>query len=306
MSLTSADEKVIRRIQEGAYKAYPEDRYTDPAIVPGGVVTFLSFTFLLFHFVFAEGFPIPLEFALIGTLIGICLLIPGIIVWYYFRTVYSYLGLRRFQVALSITALELSNHGHKDVQPLLDSSYPAEYQLLRLFVSVGPGVLLKRMEGVNWDSEALAAMIKQSETYTASLTGLSGALALLGGLFTIPTYLLLFFISGVHIPFLLFLGLLLIILGGAMLFHTRRKVKSLRNTESQEIDSADVPQLTETISSKCSVNDVLSLIKHSYSHPLRILVLAVYANLEYTGRFYHTGNGIELREAYLLPTIGVR
>jgi LPXTG-motif cell wall-anchored protein len=306
MSLTSEDEKVIRRIKEGAYKAYPEDRYVDPAIAPGGVVTFLFFTFLLFHFVFAGGFPIPLEFAMIGTLIGFCLLIPGIVVWYYFRTVYSYLGLRRFQVALSITALDLSNSGHNTVQPLIDPSYPAEYQLLTLFMSVGPGNLLKRMGGVNWDSEALAAMIKQSETYTASLTGLSGALALLGGLITIPTYLLLFIISGAQNPFLLFLGLLLLILGGAMLFHTRRKVKSLRNIESQENDSADVPQLADTVSSECSVDDVLSLIKHSYSHPLRILVFGVYGNLEYTGRFYHTGNGIELREAYLLPAIGVR
>ena len=43
---------------------------------------------------------VPVEFALIGTLIGICILIPGLIVWYYFRTAYSYLGLRRFLLKL--------------------------------------------------------------------------------------------------------------------------------------------------------------------------------------------------------------
>ena len=100
MSLTKADEKVIKRIREGEHKTYPEDRYVDPAIMPGALVTFLSLTFLLFSFIFPDGYPIPVEFALIGTLIGICILIPGLIVWYYFRTAYSYLGLRRFLLKL--------------------------------------------------------------------------------------------------------------------------------------------------------------------------------------------------------------
>jgi len=306
VSLTSADEKVIQRIKEGAHKAYPEDRYVDPALIPGGVVTFLSLTFLLFHFIFADGFPIPFELALSGTLIGICLLIPGLIVWYYFRTVYSYLGLRRFQVALSITALELSNHGHKDVQPLIDSIYPAEYEYLRIFTAIGPSTLLKRMEGIHWDSETLARMTRQTETYAASLIGFVGALALIGGLIFLPVYFLMFLMLRIQNMFLLFLDFLLLIFGIVILLHTRRKLRALKDTMPKESAPTDIPRLVDITSSECSVDDVLSLISLGYSHPLRILVLGAYNTLEYTGRVYHTGNGIELREAFLLPTIRMR
>lgn len=304
MSLTSADEKVIHRIKEGEHKAYPEDRYVDPAIMPGAIVFFLSLIFVLFSFIFPSDTPLFFEPALIGTIIGMCLLVPGIAVWYHFRTVYSYLGLRRFQLALSITALDLMNHGHKDVKPLIDPIYPSEYQYLTLFTSMGPGNLLKRIQGVHWDSETLSRMTRQAETFSASLIGLSGALAILGGLILLPAYILLFLMSGSHNMFLLVLGVMIFILGGAMLFHARRKIRSIKDATPSEIDSIDIPQLSSFSPSECSVDDVLSLIRLAYSHPLRILVVGKYNALEYTGRVYHTGSGIELLETYLLPTIG--
>jgi hypothetical protein len=301
MSLTSADEKVIKRIKEGEHKAYPEDRYVDPAIIPGGVVTFLSLTFLLFSFIFPDGGSIPFEFAMIGTLIGISLLIPGITVWYYFRTVYSYLGLRRFQVALSITALELSNHEYRNVESIISPHYPSEYEYLTLFTSIGPGTLLKRMGGVHWDSETLTKMIRQAERFTVSMTGLSGGLAFLGSLILLPVYFLLFLMSGTHNIFLISLGVLLFIMGTLMILHTRRKIRVLNEVEPLSSESVDVAQIADISSPKCSVEDVLSLIRLGYSHPIRLLMLETYRALEYTGKVYHTGDGIELREAYLLP-----
>lgn len=300
MSLSTADEKVIKRIKDCEYKAYPEQRYVDPAIVPGGFVTFLSFIFLMISFIFPGNHPVPTEYSLLGTLVGICLLIPGIIVWLYFRQTYSFVGLRRFQVSLSITALELANHGIDNVKPIISPKCPEEFQYLPLFVALGPGTLLSRLQGLDWAPETLARMKRQSEKYTASITAFAGALALLGGLITLPLFVLLSLFSASGGPFFPLLGLFLLLLGVGILLNSRRKLRNLEKQESELTDS-NAPHIASQLSSERSVKDVLALIKLGYAHPIRVLVLDTYSDLEYTGRTYLTGDELEIREALLQP-----
>lgn len=306
MSLTSADKKVIKRIKEGERKAYPEQILVDPSLMPGFLCTFLPAIFLLFSVIFPEtGGPLPFDLALLGTLIGICILIPGIIVWLYFRNVYSYLGLKRFQIALSITALELSNLGHQNVQPVINPIFPSEYEFLTLFTSIGPSNLLKRMEGIQWDSETIAKMVRQQEKFTTSIMVFVSVLALGGGLIAFPAILVLSIISGTVNLFMLLLAILLVLFGVVMLLNSRRKLGILKDEKPETVDSENLSHLVELTSAKCSVEDVLSLIRLGYTHPIRLLVVETYRALEYTGRVYYTGDDIELREAYLLPASGI-
>ena len=303
MTLTKADEKVIQKIKEGDRKVYPEQIYVDPAIAPGAFITLLSLMFLMVSVVFtATPGPVPFELALLCTIIGIIALVPGIIVWYYFRTMYSYLDMKRFQVALSITALELSNLGHKKVQAIISPTYPQEYEFLSLFLAIGPSNLLKRMKDVQWDSESLDSMVKQQEKFTYAMTGFVGALALFGGLVAIGSTALLSLMSGTVELFLLALSLFILFFGVVAIFRARRKLGALEKEEPKLNDSDAIPGIAESLSEKCSVEDVLSLIRIGYTHPIRILVVGTYSALEYTGREYYTGDGLAFREAFLLPS----
>lgn len=295
--------KVIKKIKEGAHKVYSEQVYVDAALMPGILITFLSGMFLIISIVFSgTSGSFPLDIALIGTLIGIIVLTPGIIVWLYHRNTYSFLGFRRFQVALSITALELSNLGHQRIQPIISPSYPAEYEYLPLFIAVGPGNLLKRMKGVLRSPATLDAMLRQSERFAISLSGVAGVMSLLGSLLVLLVNGLTFVMNGSWNLFLLLLGLFMLILGIALVLHTRYRLGALRESEPSTDASDDISQFAETSSTKASVEDALSFIHQRYAHPIRLLVVETYSALEYTGRVYYTGDGIELREAYLLPT----
>jgi hypothetical protein len=304
LSLSGADEKTIRRIKDGARKAYPEQLYVDPALIPGLMITFLCGIFLILSLMIpGDSGLVPFEIALFGTLIGIFVLVPGIAVWLYYRNTYSLFGLRRFQVALSITALELANLGHKSVQPIISPIYPEEYRYLPLFTAIGPGNLLKRMKEMQWDSETLVRLTRQSETYNYSMLAFVGVLSLIGGLIGVPAILFLSLISGAwNLIFLIFV-LMVLVLGVGLLLYSRHRLRTLNETEPAMSSLDDDAQGAQFSSSQCDVEDVLSIVVQSYSHPIRLLVVNSYTTLEYTGRVYHTGEGIEVREAYLLSGV---
>ncbi|NHJ15086.1 MAG: hypothetical protein EAX95_15495 [Candidatus Thorarchaeota archaeon] len=326
MPLSGADETVIQRIREGALKAYPEQRYVDPALAPGAMMTLLFAVFLLLSII-GPGFgPMSFEISLLGTLIGVCVLIAGIAVWRHFRSNYAYLGMWRFQLALSITALELANHGHKQVKPIISPSYPEEYLYLPNFVAFGPGNLLKRLQGVDIDSKTLTMAASQADRVIASLFGTLGALTLLGGIFTLLAFAVISVISDSMNLFLLLLGLMLLFLSLASLLYAWLKARALERQElnvhgsrglSRLADDAqrttvdasgvtgpaytDFSRMFDYTLTKVRVSDVLSFLRSQFPHPIRLLVLDTYKELEYTGRTYLTGNEIELREAILLP-----
>jgi hypothetical protein len=305
VALTDADEKVIRRIREGAYRAYPEQRYVDPAIVPGCVIigAFGGAAVILQILSLPS---VPWGLLLAGTLAGICLLIPGFLVWLHYRNAYSYLGLKRYQVALSITALDLSNHGYREVQSIVGSGHPEEYQYLGLFSAAGPWALLHRLQGANLDAETLARMRRQNETYFASNLGFVGCLGLLGGLTAFSTFALLYLRTGIGGVPLLMLGFSILLMSTAVLIYARLKLRHLGKQEPASIDTTELSPLTGEAYPKCRVENVISLLRPAYPHPIRLLVLEEYQGLEYTGRKYHTGDDIELREAILLPSSHVQ
>ena len=302
MSLSNADEKVIKKIKEGARKVYPEQVYVEPALIPGFFITFICGIFLLLHLMTPEiDGPLPFDIALLGTSIGICTLVPGIIVWLHLKNAYSFLGFRRFQVALSITALELSNLGHKKVEAIISPTYPAEYQYLPLFMVTGPGNLLSRMEGVQWDSETIEAMLRQSKRFSVSMSGLVGGLSLIVSLIMFPVFFFIFPLVGFAALFIHILWLFLFTMGVVLVPYARHKLHALEEEESTAGAPSDQSSLPETLSAKCSVEDALSIIRQGYPHPIRMLVVGLYSVLEYTERSYYTGDGIELQEAYLMP-----
>jgi hypothetical protein len=276
----------------------------DPALLPGLVITFLSASLVIVPIVVpgSEGFP-SFELGLLGVLVGLCVLAPGIFVWSYHRHLYRYAGLWRFQVALSVTALELSNLGYNRVQSIVDTDCPMEYRLLTLFTGIGPGNLLRRMEGMHWDSEALDGMVRQSERAIQSMLGIVGALAFLGGLMGIPAVGLLWMISGGINVYLVAMVLFLNLLGLVLLVVARRKLRGLKEGAHGAGGDARMTEPNGYVSGECSVEDVLSVIRHGFPHPIRLLVVENYGMLEYTGRVYRTGDGIELREAYMAPSM---
>jgi len=302
VTLTGADEKVVRRIREGAYRVYPEQRHVDASLMPGCLVTGLFGLFLILPIIVPTSGMMAFEVALIGVLVGLCILLPGIIIWNYYRTTYSYMGLKRFQIALSITALELQNKGHERVQPIISPSYPEEYQYLPLFTSIGPYAMLKRVQNADRNPVTLQEAKNQSERAVASFSAIAGAMAILGGLISLPLSLLIWSLAGNTSPFFFLLAIGLLVLGLGMLLSARRKIKAL---ESQELESGveDSPSYRfGEVWSERRVEDILSLLRAEYTHPIRILVEGAYEEFEYTGRTYYTGDGIELREAIFMPT----
>ena len=304
--MTIADEKVLRRIRDGAHRAYPERSYADPVWATGCAVTGIFGMLLVFPAFGIFTGMMPPEISLPGTLLGVCVFLAGVLISLYYRRAYSYLGLGRYQVALSITALDLSSHGHKRVQPIISPSYPEEYQYLVLFGQTGPANLLKRMKDIRWDAETLAKMSKQRERYIASMYAIVGTLSLIAGLVAVPAIVILSVFSGIGSPFLPLLVLFILLSGAVMILHARHRLRLIERQEAVSMDTAQLSELAGGLSSKCRVEDVLTLIRSAYPHPIRVLVLGTYPELEYTGRTYYTGEGIELHEAVILPKTGVR
>lgn len=304
MTFTHADEKVIQRIKDGAHKVYPEQIYVEPAIVPGAFVTFFCGMFLAMSIMFPDSPDFFLfDWALFGTITGIIILIPGIFVWYYLRSVYSYLGLWRDKVALSITALELTNLCSKDAKVIISPLYPHEYESLSLFVSIGPSTLLKKMEEVQWDPELLARMVRQKESFTNSINALVGAISLQGGLICLGLTALLSLLQGTLQTSFLLLSLFLLFFAVALLLQARHKLRAIDDEETKMSDPSTLPDKAQTLSTACSIEEILSLVRMGYTHPMRVLVVETFSDLEYTGRVYYTGDGLELQEAYLLPAV---
>ncbi|MFX1482531.1 MAG: hypothetical protein ACFFCP_05000 [Promethearchaeota archaeon] len=293
--MTTEDEKVIQRIRAGERSVYPEQRFVLCWFMPGLIVAFISITLLLLSIVYPDSEIFPFEAAQLGTIVGICILIPGVILWSYYRTTYSFVGLGRIQLSLSITSLELTNHGYDNVQRIISPKFPNEYKLLPIFTSIGPGILLERLQGIDWDPATLARMDRQKRRYAASAMAAVGGLAITGGLLMLPVFSVISLLNGPLLPIIFLLELFLLTVGFSLLLRARRRLHALEKEALDTAESAAFSRVPSEMSSKCSVEDVIFLIRVEYTHPIRVLLLETYEGVEYTELTYRTGDRIELR-----------
>ncbi len=321
--VSGSEERTIQRIRTGAHRIYNE-QYAIGAFSVFGFIAVVSLLVvadsLLPYFLIYGYLPQLWQDPIVGlmSLIGVCTLILSIIPYLCFwkiKKTYAYLGLSRSQLALAITSIDLFSHGHKCIAPVRNATYPHEYERLPSSMLVEAGRFLKRlkmsgldvmMSGQDVDTERLTTwLIGVGDLSRYSIN--SVPVFIVGMFFTFLGLLGLGLFSFLASPGLI-LSVVLLIAGITLLLVFKHMAKSLRGLRTEFTDSTSLSGMDMDGAVRTDfVEKLLALLRSSYDHPLRILVLERhYVDLEYTGRTCCTRDCktreiIELREAILLP-----
>ncbi len=310
---SGSEGETIQKIRTGTHRIYYEQDVLVAIVAVFVLMPVISTVIILSPL---YGASLQLQ-SLIGVMIiDVCAVIPCIIVYFLkIKKPYAYLGLNRPQLVQSITTIDLLSHGHKCIQRVQGPTCPHEYENLQFFMHLGAGELLKRlkrrgldlMSGQDVDTEKLTTTIIRNTEQTKYAFYFVGVFLLMFSAILLLGISFLYRLLGrVFLPDLFLISLVvLLIIGIAALSVCRHKLKTLKELEPESTDPISTLELDEAAHSNL-VENLLALLRSSYHHPLRILVLETYGNLEYTGRTYYTVNCetediIELHEAILLP-----
>ncbi len=285
-----------KRVEKGSREAYAENQATYCYMGGGGIMLMFALItlFAFSSFAFLGGM---VYFSIILAVIGAPVFLYGLIQYLRLRPSTKFYGINRKQLTGLLSILDLDIAGIDDVGYIHDRSAPSEYQ------AIGMSLLFRKMfirsamvrfpNHIPWRREDLDAIRETRSGHPKLETiALVGSLLVAGIL-----YVFLMPLNVSYMPY--FFKLIFVALA---LFMALTAVWSIVTYYREKQALSSIEQTGESTSNIDTMKAILDLLRSEFHEPLRLLLVGNYSQVEYTGKSFFTTNGVELREAVLVPS----
>lgn len=284
-----------KSLERGLGSVYKEDWYYILPVTGGGMLAFFAFYLILFHFISESIIAVLLRF---GILCGFAIVTYGLFIRKRALEKYRFRGLSRRTISAAIEYLDSAVVPVEQVEyaaPYHDGAVYRKYQLHELFEDyLRLMKCLRQM--ILWPEEQIGFAEEEAAAYRRRI-GIMTFIAPLVGIILIALGLplALTFESFERIIAMVLLANGVYAIGWIIVF-VYRKIDFYNIKWFNDISISDNISLSDTL------NEILSLLRNQYEHPLRFFVAGQYEVLTYTGRTKTTYTLARLKEAVLYPS----
>jgi hypothetical protein len=286
------------KVERGAREIYDEHAATLYFMATGGILVMVgSMMWLIFSSLPGMFFidPLPIAFVVIGAPI----FIYGAAKYLRARSSARFAGLTRKQLTTTISLLDQEAMGVDSFGSVYDRQAPSEYQafgMSTLFrASLLRHAMVKLQDRLPWRQEDIDVVWKTRSSYPkleSIALVITSAVTLFLYVFLVPDESLFF-------PYafkMLFVGLsfFMVLTSVWSIIAYYREKGALRAFIERRSPR-------EAATSRETLEALLSLLRTESQKPLRVLLVGNYSQVTFTGRSYFTTEGVEAREAVLIP-----